>query len=173
MRFSLEGKVALLTAACGCAGVGIALLLQQLIGNLWISVFLTLLIILPGAIFVSRRFARRLRRTLTAVSDGISGMRDNDFSVSVAGYRADELGELVRAYNGLGDVLREERQGLLQRELLLDTVIQATPLSMVLTNATGRVVYSNVAARQTFLVGRKLEGLDFKELVAATPEPLQ
>ena len=60
-----------------------------------------------------------------------------------------------------------------QRELLLDTVIQATPLSMVLTNANGRVVYSNVAARQTFLGGRKLEGLSFRELVAASPEPLQ
>src|SRR5262245_25103255 len=132
MRFSLEGKLALLTAACACAAVAIALVLQQLIGNLWISVFLTLLVILPSAIFLSRRLARRLRRTLTAVSDGISGMRDNDFSVSVAGYRADELGELVRAYNGLGEVLREERQGLLQRELLLDTVIQSTPLALLL-----------------------------------------
>ena len=66
-------------------------------------------------------------------------------------------------------MLREERQSLYQRELLLDTVIQATPLAMVLTNANGRVVYSNVAARQTFLGGRKLEGLAFAELIAASP----
>jgi nitrogen fixation/metabolism regulation signal transduction histidine kinase len=79
----------------------------------------------------------------------------------------------VNSYNGLGELLRDERQSLYQRELLLDTVIQATPLAMVLTNANGRVVYSNVAARQTFLGGRKLEGLSFKELVAASPEPLQ
>ena len=173
MHFSLEGKIALLTAACSCAAVGIALALQQLIGNLWISVFLTLLIILPGAIFVSRRFARRLRRTLTAVSDGISGMRDNDFSVSVAGYRADELGELVRAYNGLGDVLREERQGLLQRELLLDTVIQSTPLALLLTNEAGVILYSNLAARQLFSSGRKLEGLQLPALLVNAPQALR
>ena len=44
---------------------------------------------------------------------------------------------------------------------------------MVLTNASGRVVYSNLAARQTFLGGRKLEGLSFAELLAASPEPLR
>jgi two-component system nitrogen regulation sensor histidine kinase NtrY len=44
---------------------------------------------------------------------------------------------------------------------------------MVLTNAADRVVYSNVAARQTFLSGRKLEGLSFVELLAAAPEPLR
>jgi two-component system, NtrC family, nitrogen regulation sensor histidine kinase NtrY len=52
-------------------------------------------------------------------------------------------------------------------------VIQATPLSMVLTNASGRVVYSNIAARQTFLGGRNLEGLAFDELLQAAPEPLR
>jgi two-component system nitrogen regulation sensor histidine kinase NtrY len=80
---------------------------------------------------------------------------------------------MVEAYNRLGGVLREERQSLYQRELLLDTVIQATPLAMVLTNANGRIVYSNIAARQTFLGGRKLEGLAFAELLAAAPEPLR
>ena len=173
MRFSLEGKVALLTAASGCAAVAVALLLQQALGNLWISVFLTLVIVLPGAILVSRRFARRIRRTLSAVADGISGMRDSDFSVSVAGYRADELGELVRAYNGLGEVLREERQGLLQRELLLDTVIQSTPLALVLTNEAGAILYSNFAARQLFHAGRKLEGLQLTALLVGAPQALR
>ncbi len=35
-----------------------------------------------------------------------------------------------------GRVLREERQGLFQRELLLDTVVQNTPTALVLTDPT-------------------------------------
>ena len=69
--------------------------------------------------------------------------------------------------NSLGDLLRRERLDLYQRELLLDTVIQSTPLSMVLTDAAERVVYSNVAARQLLHGGRKLEGLDFVAVLAA------
>ena len=112
-------------------------------------------------------------RRLRAVGDGIASLSDRDFSVSIGTAKEPELAALVEGYNRLGGVLREERQSLYQRELLLDTVIQATPLAMVLTNANGRVVYSNVAARQTFLGGRKLEGLAFAELLAAAPEPLR
>ena len=116
---------------------------------------------------------RPVAKTLLAVGDGIASLTDRDFSVSISAADQPELAALVEGYNRLGSVLREERQSLYQRELLLDTVIQATPLSMVLTNANGRVVYSNVAARQTFLGGRKLEGLAFAELLAASPEPLR
>jgi two-component system nitrogen regulation sensor histidine kinase NtrY len=70
-------------------------------------------------------------------------------------------------------LLRRERLDLYQRELLLDTVIQTTPLVMVLTNSVGRVVYSNVAARQLLNSGRKFEGLDFQTLLATAPTPLR
>ena len=60
-----------------------------------------------------------------------------------------------------------QRQDIYQRELLLDTVIQATPLALVLTNANGAVVYANLAARHLFRGGRKLEGLSFEQLLAA------
>jgi nitrogen fixation/metabolism regulation signal transduction histidine kinase len=108
-----------------------------------------------------------------AVRDGILSLRDHDFSVSITPVPNDELRELVIAYNSLGDLLRRERLDLYQRELLLDTVIQTTPLVMVLTNTAGRIVYSNVAARQLFLGGRKLEGLEFPALVADSPAPLR
>jgi nitrogen fixation/metabolism regulation signal transduction histidine kinase len=100
-------------------------------------------------------------------------MRDHDFSVSIRTISNDEIGDVVTAYNALGDLLRRERLDLHQRELLLDTVIQTTPLVMVLTNTSGRVVYSNIAARQLFNAGRKLEGLDFMELLQQSPAPLR
>jgi len=176
MRFSLEGKIALLAAVGASAAAGVALIVQYVVASYWLSLglalFATTVIVVP----LSRRFARPLRRTLSAVADGISGMKDGDFSFSVFGGRNgrdDELGELVRSYNGLGEVLREERQGLLQRELLLDTVIQSTPLALVLTSDTGRIMYSNLAARQLFNAGRKLEGLEFVQVLATAPAALR
>ena len=176
MRFSLEGKIALLAAVGASAAAGVALIVQYVVASYWLSLglalFATTVIVVP----LSRRFARPLRRTLSAVADGISGMKDGDFSFSVFGGRNgrdDELGELVRSYNGLGEILREERQGLLQRELLLDTVIQSTPLALVLTSDTGRIMYSNLAARQLFNAGRKLEGLEFVQVLATAPAALR
>ena len=67
----------------------------------------------------------------------------------------------MTTYNALGDRLRVERQSLYQRELMLDTVIQTTPLALVLTNDGDAVLYSNTAARQLFGDGRKLEGERF------------
>jgi two-component system, NtrC family, nitrogen regulation sensor histidine kinase NtrY len=44
---------------------------------------------------------------------------------------------------------------------------------MVLTDSAGRVVYSNIAARQLFHHGRKLEGLDLLKLLEQSPAPLR
>lgn len=173
MRSSLEGKFALLSIVLILlAIIAVAGLLAWLDSPL-IAALLAALIVIPLAIFATRFFMRPVARTLQAVSDGIASMKDRDFSVSITPSSQDELKALVESYNGLGDLLRAERQGLYQRELLLDTVIQATPLAMVLTNANDRVVYSNVSARQTFLGGRKLEGLSFAELLKAAPDPLR
>jgi nitrogen fixation/metabolism regulation signal transduction histidine kinase len=127
----------------------------------------------PFVMWIAKLVTQPWSRVLRAVSDGIVSMRDHDFSVSIRTISNDEIGDVVTAYNALGDLLRRERLDLYQRELLLDTVIQTTPLVMVLTNTSGRVVYSNIAARQLFNAGRKLEGLDFMELLQQSPEPLR
>jgi two-component system, NtrC family, nitrogen regulation sensor histidine kinase NtrY len=111
---------------------------------------------------------------LAAVADGIAGLHDSDYSVSIAEPRHDPLLQrLVRAYNGLGGTLRAQRQDLYQRELLLDTVIQASPLSLMLTNATGTILYANIAARQLLGDGRKLEGLALAPLLEPLPGALR
>src|SRR6185437_3766503 len=125
------------------------------------------------ALWLARSLTRPWSRVLHAVRDGIVSLRDRDFSISVGHTTDDELGELVAAYNSLGDLLRRERLDLFHRELLLDTVIQTTPLVTVLTNAAGRVVYSNLAARQLLFQGRKLEGLELTELLATAPTALR
>ena len=76
-------------------------------------------------------------------------------------------------YNELGSILRDERQDLFQRELLLDTVIQSTPLALVLTNAQDAIVYSNSSARKMFMDGRRLEGHSFANVLKSVPEPMR
>lgn len=173
MRFSLEGKLALICAGLVLFAVMATAALAHWTGAPAIAALIVLLVLSPLVVSVARSFMRPIIRILQAVGDGIASIKDRDFSVSIAHAPHDELRSLVQSYNGLGEVLRTERQGLYQRELLLDTVIQATPLAMVLTNAADRIVYSNVAARQAFLGGRKLEGLSFTGLLAAGPEPLR
>lgn len=173
MRYSLEGKLALVCAILVCVAAAIAVAVTLWLDSGVLAFAFALVLTLPIAILAARWFVRPVARTLLAVADGIASMKDRDFSVSIGAPREAELQELVSGYNGLGELLRNERQTLHQRELLLDTVIQATPLSMVLTNAQDRIVYSNLAARQTFLGGRKLEGLSFTELLSAAPEPLR
>jgi signal transduction histidine kinase len=60
-----------------------------------------------------------------------------------------------------------------QRELLLDTVIQNTPTAVVLADPHGRVVFSNVAARALFGDGRALEGEALDALAAVLPPALR
>ena len=173
MRFSLEGKLALFGFGLVVVVAALVAALTHWLGSPWPAFTIGLALATPLAVLAARYYMRPVAKTLLAVGDGIASLTDRDFSVSISAADQPELAALVEGYNRLGNVLREERQSLYQRELLLDTVIQATPLSMVLTNANGRVVYSNVAARQTFLGGRKLEGLAFAELLAASPEPLR
>jgi two-component system, NtrC family, nitrogen regulation sensor histidine kinase NtrY len=172
-RTSLAGRTALALAAVAAvaAVVGAAATgwLRSPVGGAALGALAAGML----ALWLSRVLTRPWSRVLHAVRDGILSLRDRDFSVSVGHVSDDELGELVAAYNSLGDLLRRERLDLYHRELLLDTVIQTTPLVTVLTNASGRIVYSNLAARQLLQAGRKLEGLDFGSLVSAAPAALQ
>ena len=113
-----------------------------------------------------------VKRLLRALEGAVASYRDGDFSISIALNRHDELGDLVRVHNELGQTLREQRQNLAQRELLLDTVVQNTPVALVLTDGSGRVAYANIAARHLFNEGRSLNGLHFATLIADAPEAL-
>ncbi|WP_424681317.1 sensor histidine kinase [Frateuria sp. YIM B11624] len=133
----------------------------------------SLLVLLPLALWLGGQVMAPIRRLLRALEGAVASYRDGDFSFSISADRRDELGELIRMHNALGQTLREQRQHLVQRELLLDTVVQHTPVSLVLANTQGRVAYANIAARHLFNEGRSLNGLDFGELLLNVPETLR
>ena len=173
IRASLAGRAAVGLGLVSVLAAAVTALAGYYFRAPVIAALAGLLASLPLILWIATLVTRPWSRVLRAVSDGIVSMRDHDFSVSIRRISNDELGDLVTAYNALGDLLRRERLDLHQRELLLDTVIQTTPLVMVLTNSTGRIVYSNIAARQLFHDGRKLEGLDFMALLEQSPAPLR
>ncbi len=124
-----------------------------------------------------RRATAPVRSLLRALAGTTSSYRDGEFNFSVHWHGNDELAQLVKAHAELGEVLREQRQSLVQRELLLDTMVQNTPVAMLLLNDGGdgvqRVAFSNVAARKLLHGGWKLEGQRMHELLDAMPQELR
>jgi len=119
------------------------------------------------------RSLRSSRRALFALRDGIQSFKDRDYTVRLASNRSDELGELLSLYNDLGHLLREERSVILQKELLLDSVLQSNPTAVVLTNERGRILYTNRAADQLFPTRRLLAGRYFQEIVEGCPDEMR
>lgn len=128
---------------------------------------------LPLGWWLLNRVLAPASRVLQALRDGVRGFHERDFSLQLAVDRRDELGELVELYNAVGDVLREERSAILQRELLLETVFEATPTAIVLTSEHGRIVFANRGAREVFFTHGRLEGSAFDQVLEDCPEGLR
>ena len=141
--------------------------------ELWLALLLGFAAALLASIWAVQQFLRPLRNTLHALSDGIRAFHDRDFSMRLAAARRDELGELLRLYNQVGSTLQEERAQIRERELLLQTALDQSPIAIVLVNALERVIYANQEAHQLFMGGRRLGGLHFSEVLDDCPAELR
>jgi nitrogen fixation/metabolism regulation signal transduction histidine kinase len=128
------------------------------------TLLVVLLIAAPVIVMTARSTARYVTHALDGLGDALSAFRDSDFSVRLAAPQRDEVTAVKRAYNDAADVLRTQRADMYQKELLLDTILQRTPMAMLLIDAAGRVIYSNTAARELLADGRRLDGLRFDEV---------
>ncbi|MGB5130974.1 MAG: ATP-binding protein [Steroidobacteraceae bacterium] len=170
---SLAGRIAVIFGAVAIVAISLALALQHYLVSPWLAAGGALFVTVPLAAWLAGRAVGGWSRSIRAVTDGISSLKDHDFSVSVTPVADDEIGDLTAEYNTLGDRLRRDRLDLHQRELLLDTVVQTTPLALVLTNPADVIIFGNIAARQLFHKGHKLEGLTFASLLERSPQPLR
>ena len=168
--FSLEGKLAALLLLCSALAIGVGTLAARWLPP-WYAVVATLAVMVLPSLWLARRCTRPIGDLMRTLAGSVSAFRDGDFSFSIANQRRDELGDLVDAHNELGRVLREQRQGLFQRELLLDSVVQNTPDALVLVEPGGHVVYANLAARALLNGGRAMNGERLERIVDdAAPE---
>lgn len=174
MRFSsLEGKLALLLLGAAVLAAVIASALTAWTGNPWLGGVLAVALCIVPVAWAAHTSMQPIRRLLRALSGSVASYRDGDFSISLRVRRRDELGQLIAAHNELGHALREQRQNLAQRELLLDTMVQHSPTALLLADASGRIVYANLAARHLFNEGKSPVGLAFDALLAACPDPMR
>ncbi|MFG6430803.1 sensor histidine kinase [Roseateles sp. LYH14W] len=132
-----------------------------------------ILVMLPLLTWLAALWLAPLLRLTRALEGAVLSYRDGDFSLNLAPDGPRELGALTRLHADMGLALREQRQHLAQRELLLDTVVQNTPVALVLTAASERIAIANLAARQLLGDGRSLVGLDFPTIIATLPETLR
>ncbi len=111
----------------------------------------------------------RPRRALMALEDAVRSFNDRDYSMRLAADVDDEIGQLQDIYNRVADTLHSERSALFQQEVMLDLVLQASPMAVVLTNPRHRIVFANRAARSLFHTRGRPEGYDFQALLADCP----
>jgi two-component system nitrogen regulation sensor histidine kinase NtrY len=124
---------------------------------------------LVALVAIVHAMLRPLLSMFHALSGTVLSYKDGDYAFGLHWPRNDEVGDLVDAHNALGDVLREQRLELVRRELLLDTMVQNTPVAMLLIAEHGAIVFANIAARQLLNRGRKLEGHHLGDLVHDAP----
>ncbi len=169
---SIRLRLWLLVTAVAAAAVSLALLVQSVTDQAWLARGAG---IVGGAIvggLLLERLAAPALSLFRALAGTVSAYRDGDFGFDIAWPYDDELRELVDAHNALGQTLRDQRLSLVQRELLLDTVVQNSPVAMLLVPDGGRIALANLAARRLLHGGRPLEGARLEAIVDAQPAPL-
>ncbi|WP_129136840.1 HAMP domain-containing sensor histidine kinase [Luteimonas sp. YGD11-2] len=164
----LTALAALFAIACALLGSWLTRWLLP-----WAAVLAAAALLLPLLVWQVRRLLDPVRALFRALAGAVTAYRDGDYSFGIRWDGRGELAELVDAHNRLGDVLREQRNTLVQRELLLDTIVQNTPVAMVLLDPVRRVVLGNLAARKLLGGGRRLEGQDFDAVIEAAPAALR
>src|ERR1700722_2637633 len=170
---SLRVKLTLLLLMLVIVVAGLSAWIAHLLNNALLAWLLVVgAAILPMA-WLAARVMQPIGQMLRALSSTVASYKEGDFSLSLAVRRGDELGELMTAHNELSAALRTQRAHLVQRELLLDTVMQNSPVALVLVDAHERIAYANLAARHSLSEGRSLNGLRFGDALARAPPALR
>jgi two-component system, NtrC family, nitrogen regulation sensor histidine kinase NtrY len=166
---SLKAKLALLLFLIVAAAAALSIWTSHWLDSPLLSWLLIVGAALAPIMWMASRIMRPIQQMLRALSGTVASYREGDFSLSLIADRDDELGELMTAHNELAAALRQQRAHLVQRELLLDTVMQNSPVALVLVDANDRIAYANIAARHLLSEGRSLHGVRFKDALTHAP----
>ena len=168
---TLRARVLLALFFCAAFTLAIAFALRRFGVSEFAAFAAALLVAAPLLLWSAMRIVRMVDDSLTAVEDGLLAFRDGDFSMRLAPNGGRRLTTVKEIYNGVADVLRTQRNDVYQKELLLDTILQRTPVAVVLVTSADRVVYSNAAAREWFV--SRLDGMRFSEVVSQLAAPMR
>ncbi len=167
---SLRGAVVLVALASSVAGLGTQALAQRWGAGGVASLVLALAVALVVGALGARAVLAPLQALLSALDTLVLSWREGDFGPHLTrDTRWRELQPLALAHQQLAQTIRAERQQLAQREWLLDTLVQHTPVALLLLSDADEVLVANLAARQLLAEGRRLQGLHLSQLLQDAP----
>lgn len=172
-RLPLGLVVSLVAIVHAALAAGLALWLQPRVAHPAWAWAIAVAVVAPLLTWQVRRAFSPVASLFRALAGTVVSYRDGDYGFGLSWAGGGALGELVDAHNALGDVLRDQRQSLVQRELLLDTMVQHTPVAMLLMDPARRIVHANLAARKLLGEGRRLEGRAFDGLLDTAPAEMR
>jgi nitrogen fixation/metabolism regulation signal transduction histidine kinase len=158
-------------AWAGGAAVGASV--AALVHNQAVGIAMACLSGLLVSVWLTFRTLDPIERAIRALQASVANYSDGNFGHSLIVDCPEELRPLFQVHNELGHVLRAERRNLLQRELMLETIVENSPVSLVLIDNYSRVAYANGTARQLIGDGRTLEGEDFNTLMQGLPAAMR
>lgn len=165
-------KTKLLFAACAAVGVSCALIFIAAGGTDWFYFSVLMFFIFPTSIAIVLYLYSGTDQKFRALKLGLLNFKDNEFTVSLAVSGNDEFSQLNQLFNDVSESLRKEKQHIYQRELLLDKVIESSPLAMILVDDVDHVIYANSSARYLLNEGKRIEGCTFSKMKKQWPNSL-
>jgi two-component system nitrogen regulation sensor histidine kinase NtrY len=154
-------------------GVAVGAAMAALVHNQPAGIAMACLLGLPVIVWLTFRTRDPIERTIRALQASAANYSDGNFGHSLVVDCPEELRPLLEVHNELGQVLRAERSNLVQRELMLETIVENSPVSLVLIENYCRIAYANGSARQLIGDGRRLEGEDFAALMQGLPSAMR
>ncbi|MBY5920213.1 HAMP domain-containing protein [Ferrimonas balearica] len=138
----------------------------------WMKMGLITLMLFPLLATLLFYLTRPLRQGLASLEAGVLNFSDSDFSASLPVRGSPEIRALATHYNQMAVKLRQERYTLHQRELILDKVIQNSPVLVLLIDREQRIILAN-RETERFFQRTHLEGHQFDTLLAEQPEAVR
>ena len=107
---------------------------------------------------------RRIVRPMRLVSSGMQLLREQDFSSRLRNVGEPEADNIVAIFNHMMTELKEERLRLLERNNLLDLLVEVSPMGVAMLDFDGRITSLNPAAMQYLDCPADYAGKTFAEL---------
>ena len=147
---------AVLVAMLSLTALGIHLHQDRL---LWAAVGLGAL-----AVVLMTWLYRRIVHPMRIVGNGMQLLREQDFSSRLRNVGEPEVDNIVAVFNHMMKELKEERLRLLERNNLLDLLVEVSPMGVVMLDFDGRITSLNPAAMQYLEYHTDYIGKTFAEL---------
>ncbi|KZN29769.1 hypothetical protein N474_16755 [Pseudoalteromonas luteoviolacea CPMOR-2] len=119
-----------------------------------------------GIAYVLYKKDKQRKNADRSLEQGLLSLMDSDFSVSIPIDRNENRQAVFELFNQCADKLRKERQHLYQREMLLDKVLNTSPVITFLVDVNQKVIFANRAAELMFNHGNSILGYRWSDVCA-------